>query len=281
MGTELKPISAANLPDVVRIMNESSAGHSFQFRLDVLKYLHLSRFWNFSYESSYLAWAGSQPAGVVLNCVDPAAGEAYSFYWGVVPEFRKRRLSIDLVRTYLAEAKRRGYRRTYADSSADSPLDIYIKLGYRKHHGLIELRAGAIPAGDTAGIEKLDVPTLLSEMPSFSREACSWVARPSFLQAATPFLEVIGLRHGPRLLAWIALTRWTGETTIVALDFRPDAEDAARRLVSYLSTYPPPYSATHVVRESRADVLLRSCGFVAATEWVSIFLDLETYSPHR
>jgi hypothetical protein len=281
MGTELKTIGAADLMAVVRILNESSAGYSFQFQLDLVKYLNLSRFWNFDYESSYLAWAGSDPAGVVLNCVDPAGGEAYSFYWGVLPEFRKRRLSIELARRYLAEVKRRGFRRTYAESSADSPLDIYIKLGYREHQRLIELRADTISPAAPDGIAKLDVTTLLNELPSFPSTPCTWVGRPSFLQIVAPFLEIIGLRHRERLDAWIALTRWTGETIIVALDYQPDAQEAAHRLISHLSTYAPPFLAKYVVSGSRADALLRSCGFVAATERVSIVLDLETYSPKR
>lgn len=272
MATELKTIGAADLPAVVRIL---------QFHLDLMKYLLLSRFWNFSYESSYLAWAGPQPAGVVLNCVDPAGGAAYSFYWGVLPEFRKRRLSIELARKYLAQVKRQGLRTTYADSSADSPLDIYLKLGYREQHRLAELRVGAIPPAAANEVEKLDVAALLVELPLFPSAARSWIARPAFLQTAAPFLEVLGLRHGERLDAWIALTRWAGETTIVALDFHADAEDSARRLVSHLSTYPAPYSASHVVGGSRADRLLRSCGFATSIQWVSIALDLETYSPKR
>jgi hypothetical protein len=79
----------------------------------------------------------------------------------------------------------------------------------------------------------------------------------------------------------MALTRWTGETSIVALDFQPDAKDAAQRLISHLSTYPAPFSATHIVSGSRTDALLRGLGFVAATERVSVVLDLEQYSPKR
>jgi len=284
MATELRNIGAPDLPAVIRILNESSAGYSFQFRLDPMKYLLLSRFWNFSYETSYLACAGPEPAGVVLNCVDPAGSEAYSFYWGVLPEFRKRRLSMELARKYLAEVKRQGLRTTYADSSADSPLDIYLKLGYREQHRLTHLRAGAIsPAApdEDAKIEKLEVAALLSELPLFPPAPRSWVSRRSFLQSAAPFLEVIGLRHGQRLDAWIALTRWTGETTIIALDFYEGAENSARRLLSHLSSYPAPYAASHVVNGSRADRLLRSCGFVPNLEWISIALDLQTYSPRR
>jgi hypothetical protein len=284
MATQLKNIGAADLPAVVRILNESSAGYSFQFQLDAMKFLLLSRFWNFSYETSYLACAGPEPAGVVLNCVDPAGSEAYSFYWGVLPEFRKRRLSMELARKYLAEVKRQGLRTTYADSSADSPLDIYLKLGYREQHRLTQLKAGAISAAapeEDTGIEKMEVPALLAELPLFPSARGAWVSRPNFLRTAAPFLEVFGLRQGERLAAWIALTRWTGETTIIGLDFHEGAETSARSLLSHLSTYPAPYAASHVVNGSRADRVLRSCGFVPALEWISIALDLETYSPHR
>jgi hypothetical protein len=281
MGTELKTIGAADLPAVVAILNQSSADYSFQFHLDLVGYLNLSRFWNFSYEFSYLAWAGPQPAGVLLNCVDAATGEAYTFYWGVLPEFQKRRLSIELARAYLAEMKHRGFSRTYATSSVDSPLSIYNKLGYRLHHSVIELRANVIPAGPSSEIVKLDVTALLRELPLFPVALRPWVRRPGFLQSAAPFLEIIGARQGERLDAWMALTRWTGETSIVAFDFQPDAEDAAQCLISHLATYPAPFSATHIVNGSRAEALLRGRGFVSATERVSIVLDLAAYSPKR
>ena len=71
-------------------MNESSAGKMFAFHLDVMQFLMLARFWNFSYAHSYLAYVNDQPAGILLNSVNPPSKELYTFYWGVVPAHRNR-----------------------------------------------------------------------------------------------------------------------------------------------------------------------------------------------
>jgi hypothetical protein len=282
MPTELKRVGTGDLPALVNLLNRSSEGCSFAFHLDLVKYLNLSGFWNFSYELSYLAWADAQPAGVLLNCVDREQQEAHSYYWGVLPDFRKRRLSLDLVHTYLGELKRQGFRNAYATSSADSPLDIYLKLGFREHHRLLELRTAQLPSSSSSHrVSKLDAATLLSELQSFPYSDRPWVARPAFLQTAAPFLDLFGVWEDGTLAGWMALTRWTGETSIVAFEFLPGRDVAARDMLSYLAVYAAPYSATHIVAGSRADMLLRSAGFEAAVERISVVLDLDTYLPKR
>jgi hypothetical protein len=188
---------------------------------------------------------------------------------------------MEMARTYLAEVKRHGLRRTYADSSADSPLDIYLKLGFEVAHRLVELRTAALPQADIAGIEPLDTATLLAEMPTFPPAPRSWIGRPAFLQSAASFLEFKGIRGSGRLDAYVAISRWAGETTIIALDFREGAEECGYRLISHLRTYPPPYSASHIVSGSRSERLLRDCGFHTGLQWVSIALALDTYLPRR
>src|SRR5262245_15684667 len=106
MDYSLRPLLPADIADVANIMNESSRGHMFPFRLDPMQYLFLSNFWQVSYDHSYIGFVGSQPAGVVLNCVDRPANESYSFYWGVIPECRGRRLSMALVHQYLGQVRR-------------------------------------------------------------------------------------------------------------------------------------------------------------------------------
>lgn len=279
--TELKAIRLADLPAVVKIMNESSADHSFAFHLDFAGYLSLSRFWNFSYDSSYLACAGSRPAGVLLNCVDRRGAEALSYYWGVLPEFRNGTLSMRLGYSYLGEMKRRGIRKTYGVASLDSPLAIYRKLGYREHQRLVELRTDTTPPGNGDGVTHLDIAAIFDFQQRCQVWERPWVARASFLESAAPFLEITGIRHSEHLVAWMAVTRVTGETSIVALEFEPQAEWAAQRLLAHLAKYPAPLCATHVVTGSLADRLLRGNGFAAGAERVFLVLDLEAYSPKR
>src|ERR1044072_8884355 len=109
MSYTVRRIGPADIADVASIMNESSRGHMFQFQLDPMQYLFLSNFWQVSYDHSYIALLDSRPAGVVLNCIDRPENESYSFYWGVIPGCRGRRLSMALVHQYLGQVRREGY----------------------------------------------------------------------------------------------------------------------------------------------------------------------------
>jgi hypothetical protein len=279
MATELRTISAADLPTVVAIFNQSSAGHTFEFRLNLMNYLNLSRFWNFSYETSYLACSDGEPAGVLMNCVDKESLEAFSYYWGVLPQYRKTRLSIGMVRTYLARLKDNGFTKAYGMCSIDSPIEIYLKLGFHEAFRLLELRADTKPQYSFQDVQRIDVGDLVAELASFPVVIAPWVRRPSFFQNAAPFLEFFGVRANSRLEAWMVLTRWTNETSIVAFDWLPGAEHFAKQLLGHLSTFPLPFVATHVVEGDRLDHFLRQHNFVPATERTCIALDLATYLP--
>src|SRR4030095_10369642 len=100
MPSDLRTINAANLDDLIHVIKGSSSGFVFQFDLDFFNFLALSRFWNFSYEHSFLSYADNQPAGDLINCVNPAEHDAFSFYWGVLPQFRGRRIAMSIVDAY-------------------------------------------------------------------------------------------------------------------------------------------------------------------------------------
>ena len=131
MSFLIKVVTADDLDNVVRVMNESSAGLSFQFGIDSIQFLSLSNFWNLSYKHSYIGYVDSHPAAVVLNSVDPSTREGYSFYWGVRPQFRNTTVSLKLLMTYFDQLAREGFQYTYGDTSFDSPSSIYLRLGAR------------------------------------------------------------------------------------------------------------------------------------------------------
>src|SRR4051794_27055368 len=128
MPSSVRPIGLADIPAVASIMNDSSRGHGFEFRVQPIDFLFLSSLWQFSYRHSYLGLIDSEPVGVVLNCLDAASREAYSFYWGVVPSRRGRPVSMALVHKYLDQLRQEGYLRTHLDASLSSPLAIYERL---------------------------------------------------------------------------------------------------------------------------------------------------------
>ena len=67
MAHEIRRITAADLSDVVHVINGSSAGFSFQFNVDLAQFLSLSRLWKFSYSHSYLGFIDGKPAGVLTR----------------------------------------------------------------------------------------------------------------------------------------------------------------------------------------------------------------------
>jgi len=96
MSEELRPIGLHNLHDVIRLLNESSRGMSLACNLDFFSFLALARYWNFSYKHSLLGYIDGEAAVLILNCTDRAANDAYTFYWGTLPKFRRRRPSLPL-----------------------------------------------------------------------------------------------------------------------------------------------------------------------------------------
>jgi len=79
MAMVIKPIGPNDLTETARLVNESSRGHSFEFDLDLAKFLGLSSYWNFSYYHSSIAYANGVGAGVLLNTVEPQVRSATRF----------------------------------------------------------------------------------------------------------------------------------------------------------------------------------------------------------
>ena len=278
MAAELRRISLDNIQDVVEVTNGSSSGRTFAFGLDFAQFVMLSRFWNFSWQHSWLAAVRGAPAGVVLNTVDPDAREAYSFYWGVLPEFRRARVSMQLVYTYLDQVRREGYLRTHADVSADSPLTIYEKLGFRPAQELLELRTAkvVVPEECAPAVHPLALDELLERVSVPVAAPAYWTRRAFFLRHAAPFLEVLGAFHGDTLEAYVVLTRWPGYTVLVQFVPLSDTDGPARALLGAIAAgdYPGPFIAPYLTPGARPQQILESAGFGEPRSFVSLTLEL-------
>lgn len=282
MSLDLRPVTPENLESVVDLINGSSRGLNFQFELNVFKFLTLSRFWNFSYSHSYVGYLGGEPAGVLLNVADAPEREAFSFYWGVLPKFRNRRLSMALVDAYFDQLRREGYHRTHADVTSQSPLGIYEKLGYKKNQELIELKAQkpSVEAGNNEfQICFLEPRELLSQWTSFHAGFSYWTRRPSFIRNAAPFLEIVGAYQQDRLQAYAVITCWPGHTSIVDLQFSVPAKSAAHQLIHSLlrNQYPLPFVVSFVPSASPVHAMLGECGFTLAQRFTSMTLEFSTH----
>jgi hypothetical protein len=281
---ELSHLTLDNIMDAIAVMNASSAGRTFAFDLDLFKFLSLSRFWRLTYPYSHVAYVEGQPAGVLLNSVDPAAREAYTFYWGVAERFRRTRVAWELlVHAYLGRLRREGYVRTSGDTSADSPMSSFHKLGYRPACELVELAADGLDGDAGLGarqVRSLRIGDLLTTLPT--GETRPWTATPYFLEGAESMLETLGVWRGERLMAWLAATRFTGFTVMMLLGHAPGASADLAALIRALPArgFPAPFTASHIRPASPECAVLESLGFRTRQRWLHISLDL-TASPAR
>jgi hypothetical protein len=263
MPADIRPIGLENLEDVVRVMNGSSRGHVFEFGLDVGRFLSISWFWNFSYRHSRIGYAGTEAAGVLLNSVDPDAHDAYSFYWGVLPEHRHRRLSMELAFRYFDQLRAEGFTHTEADASAEAPLRIYEKLGYQPIHESIDLvceRPDVRPQPHCE-IRVMDSPELIAQWDSLRSGPVHWPHRATFLRQIERFAQILGAFQNGQMAGYAVVTGWNGSCTMI--DFRFLDEAAGLALLEHLprTPYPPPFICSNVTPRSPEHVLLHRLGF--------------------
>lgn len=281
---DVRPLTLDNVMDAITVVNASSAGRTFAFDLDLFKFLTLSRFWRLTYAYSYVAYVEGQPAGVLLNSVDPAAREAYTFYWGVAEKFRKTRVAWELlVHAHIGRLRRERYNRTSGDTSTDSPMSSFRKLGYRPTCELVEVAADGLDPDAGPGepdVRSLRIGDLLTTLPS--GEARPWTATRYFLEGAESMLETLGVWQGERLTAWLAATRFTGCTVMMMLGHAPGASADLAALIRELPArgFPAPFTASHIPSASPEYAVLERLGFCTRQRWSHISLDL-TASPAR
>ena len=280
MPSDLRPINASNLDDVIHVIKGSSSGFVFQFDLDFFSFLALSRFWNFSYEHSFLSYADNEPAGVLINCVNPAEHDAFSFYWGVLPQFRGGRIAMSLVDAYFRLLHQQGYSQTDADETVGSPSSVYKRLGYVSNESFTEIQTPQLaisPSGNEPEIRKIDLDELVvpgSSFPGFRH----WVQRPNFFRNASKFLEILGAFKGQELRGYVVLTCWPGH--VVICDFRFKTRQTGFALLRRIADlkYPPPYSASFVPVSGPAHQLLNELGFSGVKRFTSMTLQFSSSS---
>jgi len=263
MSSDIRLLALENVEEAIGVINGSSRGCSFQFNLDLARFLAHARFWNFSYRHSYVGYVNGAPAGVLVNSVDPEERQAYSFYWGVLEGFRRRRLSLELVHTYLDQLRLEGYLRTHCETSRDSPVGIFPKLGYQARGHLLELEAARPDPGPQAveiEVRRLDPGELEAGRAPAERH---WTSRSAFLHHAAPMLEILGAYRDGKLVGYAVVTCWTGHTVLLDLEAADASRLSARKLIRYLveNDYPSPYTACMVRPASPAHDRLEAAGF--------------------
>jgi GNAT superfamily N-acetyltransferase len=274
MPSDLTTIHPGNLDDLIHVMQRSSEGSVFQFDVDLFKFLALSRFWNFSYQHSFLSYVDGQPAGLILNAVEPALHEAYTFYWGVTPEFRGRRVGMSLFDAYLKLLREEGYTKTDGDETDGSPSSVYRRWGYTRNEDFTEMQTRKLripPGAEDVEIRSLDLNKLLSSWSVFEGFR-HWVQRPNFLLNDRKFLQVLAAFNNDQLCGYTVFTCLPGHVVINDFRFKDDKTGLAilRRIAD--AGYPSPYIASFVPVASPAYRLLEEAGFVGVKHFTSTTL---------
>jgi hypothetical protein len=276
----IKLIGPADLPHIPQLVNKSSKDHSFAFDINLGSFLALSSYWDFSYQHSYIAYIGNEAVGVLLSVVDTAARESYSFYWGVLPQYRGTPLALRMGFKFLRQAVREGFLYSHADVASDSPLTIYHRLGYRKVAEIDymasdgPLKYEVLPS-NSVQLEWLPADQFLDKTHSVHEPAISWAQRPEALRRAARVLQFV--RHGT---AYAAIERQSHMTRVMRFHFRPDDVHSAAGLLARLKhpPFPVPLHVCHVLPGSELRTLLTDLGFANARKGQALRLDLKAWA---
>lgn len=282
MSADFRTISLQNIPDAIRLMNESSRDTSLSYRLDFFGFLSLARYWDFSYQYSLMCYVDDEPAALMINSTDLQTQDAYTFYWGALPKFRRGKTSLTLFEAGCKKLRDDGYTMLYAVSVPDRPVSRYRFIHLQPQWGLIDMQtpSPSLPAAHP-GIEVRDIDAgALSQVSFPPSEALHWCQRHTFLRSAAPFLQFLGAFAGKGLEAYAVVLAQASNTTLLDLrsaesGFEPGYE-LLRRLVT--QNYRPPFSATYVFEGSYAHRLLTTAGFSVTRQFSVLSRDLRVPS---
>ena len=283
MPEDVRPVGLENVSDVIRVMNESSQGMSFASNLDFFAFLSLSRYWNFSFKHSLLRYVDGKAAAVVVNCTDSIAREAYTFYWGALPEFRGGRMSLRLFDLACQRLREDGYVTLHGASVPDRPAARYRFIDARTQRVFAEMECESpeLPAAD-GGLEVREIDIgLLSKIPLAPGEVQHWCQRVNFLRNGGPLFRFLGCYAGNELKACAVDLPKSANTSLVDLRSAGDFAPAGNALLHWLlaENYRPPFLASYVFEDSYAWRLLGRAGFTVKHRFSTLSRDLLATCP--
>lgn len=283
MSEELRTLSAQTLSDAIRLMNESSRGTSLECQVDLFGFLALWRFWNFSHHHSLLCYVEAEPAALILTCADPEARDAYIFYWGALPKFRKERISMRLVETCCNQLRDNDYTVVHANSAPDRPVQRYRFVHFQPQYDLVDMEAASpVPPGAKPAFEvrPIDIDAVSAAALS-SGELLHWSQRPAFLRNAAACCRFLGAFAGGALQAYMVIQPSPSNTILLDLRSPANCFPAGQQLLCWLSlqNFCLPLVATCVLVGSYAYRLLGDAGFAVKREFSTLRRDLRAPAP--
>jgi hypothetical protein len=278
MSADLRTINLQNLPDVIRLMNESSRGMSFEWNLDLLSFMAFLRYWDFSYEHSLIGYVENEPAALIINCANPESHEAYTVYWGALPKFRTQRISLILFNACCKKLRDDGYFMLHGVSVPDRPVRRYRFIQAQPELSLVDMEAELpnLPAPDpNLEVREINVDAL-SQFPLTAGEPFHWSQRLAFLRNVAPFQQFLGAFSGNMLRAYAVALPHSSNTTITDLRSAGSDPSPGYELLRWLlhGNYRPPFTANYVFEQSYAHRLLTSAGFSVKRQFSTLTRDL-------
>ncbi len=266
-----------SLPDLIRLLNQTSRGTSLEYHLDLFSFLALKRYWNFSYDHSLIRYVDGEAAALILVCTDPVAREAYTFYWGTLSQFRDRRLSVALFDSCCARLRQAGFDMLYGVTVPDRPVNRYRFIRAYPQHQLADLegRGIQVPASNPEfHVQKLEAHALAG-FPSAPGEHFHWCQRPTFVSNIAPFIQIPGCFAGEELKAYAVVSSQPSGTTILDLRALESNATPGYELLRWIREIcQPPFVATNVFDQSYSHRLLTEAGLAVVRRFYTLTRDL-------
>jgi GNAT superfamily N-acetyltransferase len=243
----------------------SSCDAPIRFDVDLLGFLAISRLWQLSYEHSWIAYADETPAGLMLNTVDSEDRQAYSFYLGVLPEFRRFGLSKELFDSFLTKVRRENYVAAHTETMSPIALSICTHLGYEAVHEALDMEFAIAPWGPPNArydFRAVSPAQIFAEWSGPDPPFRSWKTRRRSLAAAGSMLQTFAAYRDSRPEAYVIAGNWPNQTAILDLQFHPGCETAALAALAFLAAQGsrPPFIVYDLLLESEQHRLLAKAG---------------------
>jgi len=284
MSEDLRTLTTQNIWDAIDLLNRSSRDSSLRYDLDIFGFGRLSRYWNISHDYSLIRYVGGKPAALILNCVEPEARHAYTFYWGVLPEFRSGKIAISLVETACRKLHESGYVMHYAVAVPDRPARRYRFVKFQPERELVDMEAQSLtlpPPDPRYTARELDARELprVSHLPD---QPLHWCQRSTFLERATPYLKLVGAFDGELLQSYAVLVRHAGNSTLSDIRILDSCSSAAAELLRWITqqdSYRPPLTVNYVPENSETYALLTAGGLTIKRRYSLLSRNLRATFP--
>lgn len=280
MSEDLRSISALNMSDAIQILNVSSRGMLCEYNLDWFDFLLVWGYWNLSYEYSFISYVNEKPAALILTSVEPQSREAYTFYWGTLPKFRNPRLSFSLVNSCCQKLHDDGYILHYGDSAPERHVSRYRHVQFIPQNTFFEMNTLSpdLPPSDSTYEVRPITTDSISQLPLAPGETLHWCQRPSFLNHAAAFVQILGAFQGISLKAYAVVLTKASTTMLSDIRSPERCASAGNQLLHSIVNqgFQPPLKVAYVLENSYSHQLLASAGFTITKSFHTIVRDLRS-----